>query len=242
MTPDEPPHDVGSWRVPDDARELVRDVEALHRERRAQQRRSRLARLLLTRRWQRYGLSGPLVVAVLIVVGLFGALLTLLRPSFPTEAGAAPLADPTARPGAIGGLLPLGAVTTPAGATRTRDLARPGVLLLVPVPCRCDDVLGPLVDQVRQASRDVRLLSTGAQDPDGRQVTALRGGPARGVTTSGVDEQGVLAAAYDSTPGAGITAVFVNPDGVVADVVRDVAPKQRLDGPVGRLSSRTHPS
>lgn len=226
----------GPVRAPDDARDLHRDVEALRRERRAHDRRQRLGRLLLTRRWHRYGLSGPLVLAVLVVVGGFGALMTLLRPNFPDRPAARPLASPSVAPGQVGGLLPEGPVTTPAGRTDVRALARPGVLLLVPTPCGCDPLLSGVVNQVLQVNRNVRLLSTGAQDPDGRGVTALRVGPARGLPTSGVDEQGVLTRAYDAR---GVTALFVAPDGVLVDVVRDVQPGQRLDAQVGRLQSRS---
>lgn len=241
MTPDEPGPDLGSVRVPDDARDLLRDVEALRRERRARSRRQRAGRLLLTRRWQRYGLSGPLVLAVLAVVGVFGALMTLLRPSFPAGSGPEPLAAPAVAPGQVGGLLPDTPVLTPVRTTTTRALARPEVLVLVPVPCRCDDVLSGVVDQVRQATRDLRLLSTGSADPAGREVAALKTGPARGLVDSGVDLQGVLHRTYDPTPAAGPTVLFVDPDGVVADVVRDVQPGQRLDGPVSRLQNRTRP-
>lgn len=241
MTPDEPAHDVG-WQVPDDARDLQRDVEALHRERRAARRRARLRRLMFTRRWDRYGLSGPLVVAILLVVGVFGGMMTLLRPSFPAESGAEPLARPTVPPGSLGGLLPEGPVTTPAGRTTTRALTRPGVLVLVPAPCDdCTAAVRSVVDQVRQATRHVRLVSTGAQDRDGRTVARLQREAGRGIPTVGVDERGVLARAYDRTPGAGVTAVFVNPDGVVADIVRDIGEDQRLDSAVGKLTARTHP-
>lgn len=241
MTPDEPGRDLGSVRVPDDARDLAHDVEALRRERRARARRQRAGRLLFTRRWQRYGLSGPLVLAVLVVVGVFGALMTLLRPSFPTGSGPEPLASPAVAPGQVGGLLPEGPVLTPVGTTTTRALARPEVLVLVPVPCRCDEVLSRVVDQVRQATRNIRLLSTGTADPAGREVAALKTGPARGLVDSGVDVQGVVHRAYDPTPAAGLTVLVVHPDGVVADVVRDVQPGQRLDGPVTRLQTRTGP-
>ena len=222
--------------VPDDARDLGRDVEALRRERRASDRRSRAGRLLVTGRYRRVGLSTPLIIAILVVVAGFGALMTVLRPSFPEPAGPQPLASPAVAPGGVGGLLPDGPVTTPAGPTTTRALPRPGVLVLVPVPCGCDPLLGGVVDQVLQVTRDVRLLSTGAQDPGGQAVRALRDGASRGLVTAGVDERGVLASAYGAR---GVTVVLVAPDGVVVDVVVDVRPGQRLDAQVGRLQSRT---
>lgn len=220
--------------VPDDARDLDRDVQALDRERRSARRRARAGRLLLSRRWGPHGLSGPLVVAVLLLVGGFGAMVTLLRPSFPSQPHSRPLAAPAAAVGQRGGLLPDGPVTTPAGPSTVRALGRPAVLVLVPVPCGCDDVIGQVVDQALQVTRAVRLLSTGAQDPDGAAVSTLRSRPARGIATSGVDERGVLAGTFAAS---GVTLLFVAPDGVVLDVVRDVRDGRRLDAEVGRLQA-----
>ena len=151
-----------------------------------------------------------------------------------------PLAAPSVAPGTVGGLLPDAPLLTPAGATTTRALPRPGALVLAPLPCEtgCRQVVGEVVGQLLQATRDVRLLTPGAADPEGRLATELRGGPARGLVTSGVDVQGVLAPAYGA---AGVTVVTVAADGVVLDVVRDVLPGRRLDAEVGRLLSSSPP-
>ena len=221
-------HRVPADRAPDDARELDRDVAALHRERRALRRAERRTALLTSRR----GLSAALVVGSLALVSIFGALLVVLHPSFPTRSPSRPLADPEEPAGQVGGLLPDGPVLTPAERTTVRALPRPGVLVLVPVPCACDAVLASVVGQAIQVTRAVRLVSTGAQDPTGAQASALRAGPARGLVTSGVDERGVVASAVGAR---GVTVVLVAGDGVIVDVVRDVQPTQRLDAPLGRL-------
>ena len=216
--------------VPDDARELERDVAALARERRALRRQQRFTELLRRRR----GLSALLVGGVLAVVAVFGALLVVLRPSFPERAPARPLASPTVPAGQVGGLLPDGPVLTPGRRTTVRELARPAVLVLVPIPCGCDEAVSSVVDQALQVTRTVRLLSTGRQDPTGVRVAALRTGPARGLALSGVDEQGVLATSFGST---GLTVLLVGGDGVVVDAVRDVRAGQRLDAALGRLQA-----
>lgn len=125
-------------RVPEDARDLEHDVAALRRERAAARRRDRARRLLLTRRWDSHGVSGPLVALALVVVLLFGAALALLGPRGTGSAlPARPLASPTAAVGAVGGLLP---DVTVAGAgvdprlARVRAL-RPGAVILVPPGC-----------------------------------------------------------------------------------------------------------
>lgn len=242
VVPDEPRPDgsgLPGVQVPDDARALFRDVEALERERRAARRRGRLGRLLGAGRPAR-PVSGRLVVAVLAVVALFATLPVLLQPRFSERAPPRPLASPSASPGTVGGLLPDAALLTPAGATTTRALARPGALVLAPVPCEaaCRQVLSDVVGQLLQATRDVRLLTPGPADPGGRLATELRGGPARGLITSGVDVQGVLAPAYGAV---GLTVLTVAADGVVLDVVRDVAVGRRLDAEVGRLLSNAPP-
>jgi len=223
-------HRVPADRAPDDARELDRDVAALHRERRALARAQRRTALLTSRR----GLSAALVVGALALVSIFGALLVVLHPSFPTRSPSRPLADPEEPVGQVGGLLPDGPVLTPATRTTVRGLPRPGVLVLVPVPCDCDAVVASVVGQAIQVTRAVRLLTTGAGDPAGERASALRTGPARGLATSGVDVEGVVASAVGAR---GVTVVLVAGNGVVVDVVRDVGATQRLDAPLGRLQA-----
>jgi hypothetical protein len=69
---DEPPLDV---QIPDDARELDRDVLAYHRELRARRRRSRLRRL-----WSPFAGQGtilPLLASILAVCLVAGAMLSV---------------------------------------------------------------------------------------------------------------------------------------------------------------------
>lgn len=69
---DEPPLDV---HIPDDARELDRDVLAYHRELRARRRRSRLARL--TSPFGGQGTVLPLLASILAVCLVAGAMLSV---------------------------------------------------------------------------------------------------------------------------------------------------------------------
>ncbi|HEX6854850.1 MAG TPA: hypothetical protein VF204_06100, partial [Streptosporangiaceae bacterium] len=71
-----PPIDI---EIPDDARELARDVQAYHRERRAARRRRRLGRLHgpLTKD----GLVLPLLAGCLVMVMISGVLLTVFSAS-----------------------------------------------------------------------------------------------------------------------------------------------------------------
>ena len=69
---DEPPLDI---QIPDDARELARDVLAYHRELRARRRRSRLRRL--ARPFAGQGALMPLLASILAVCLVAGAMLSV---------------------------------------------------------------------------------------------------------------------------------------------------------------------
>src|SRR5450756_1344019 len=93
--------------VPDDARELARDLQALQRERRSARRRTWVQRHLPGRRWHRCGIAPPLVVTALLFVALGTTLLAVLAYGRPARPTPRPLASqvPVA-PGTEGGLLP----------------------------------------------------------------------------------------------------------------------------------------
>ena len=69
---DEPPLDI---QIPDDARELDREVLAYHREKRAQRRRNRLRRL--TGPFSSHGTVMPLLASILAVCLVAGAMLSV---------------------------------------------------------------------------------------------------------------------------------------------------------------------
>jgi cytoskeletal protein RodZ len=69
---DEPPLDI---QIPDDARELDRDVLAYHRELRARRRRSRMRRLVAP--FARQGTVMPLLASILAVCLVAGAMLSV---------------------------------------------------------------------------------------------------------------------------------------------------------------------
>jgi len=91
---DEAPLDI---QIPDDARELDRDVLAYHRELRAQRRRNRLRRL--TGPFSGPGTVMPLLASILAVCLVAGAMLSVATFSPST----APADHPTTRPSATAG-------------------------------------------------------------------------------------------------------------------------------------------
>ena len=131
---DEPPLDV---QVPDDARELDRDVLAYHRELRARRRRSRLRRL--TSPFAGQGTILPLLASILAVCLVAGAMLSVAtfspatRPAnrpHPTAAASssqpAPLrTSPSVRPSPSGTLASSGSPGRTRGPATATDRQTP---------------------------------------------------------------------------------------------------------------------
>ena len=99
---DESPLDI---QIPDDARELDRDVLAYHREQRAKRRRNRLRRLAGP--LGGHGTLLPLLASILAVCLVAGAMLSVATFSPPTAPGT-PSHSPTAK-----------AASSPSATTRT---------------------------------------------------------------------------------------------------------------------------
>jgi hypothetical protein len=106
---DEPPLDI---QIPDDARELDRDVLAYHRELRAQRRRNRLRRL--TGPFAGQGTVMPLLASILAVCLVAGAMLSVA--TFSPTAPADHTTRPSATVGAVSPSPPRSHATAPAGA------------------------------------------------------------------------------------------------------------------------------
>ncbi len=142
-----PPVDV---EIPDDARELDRDVQAYRREQRAQRRRRRGGRLQTV--VSRDGMVMPLLICCLIFALITGTLLTFFTSTSLDQAGLAGSGTkPGGKPASPGASAPsLGPpVATPApalatapvqvaGRTRPVGTLGPAVLLVASKDCRCN--------------------------------------------------------------------------------------------------------
>jgi hypothetical protein len=209
--------------IPDDIRELDAEVHAFHREVRRERRRAWWMRHLFTRRWNRYGLSGPIVVLILAAVALVGSLMALLSPRPSPPPAQRPLArDAAATPGAIGGLLPATEVLVRGIRREVREL-RPAVLALLPRSCECDRTVESLFRQSREYQVEFYLVGPEAYAAELRRLAARTGNGSAAVV---VDASERLAAAYQP---AGVTAVLVDGAGVVTAVERNLLPGVRLE-------------
>ncbi len=211
---DLPPVDVV---IPDDAAELADEARAVHRELRSQRRRAFLTRVFRTRRWRRFGLSGPLIIAVLLAVALVASTLGVLRPR---QDGQPPPALPLAvandrTPGEPGGLVPAGTLVVD-GSTQPSHGLRPAVLAFPPAGCDCDEELDGVFRQVREFGLTMYLVGDSAT---AGEIIDAANGIGNGTAVPVVDGGGVLTAVYEDT---GLVVVLIHADGVVRTVVRDL--------------------
>jgi hypothetical protein len=207
-----PPVDI---EVPDDARELDRDVQAYQRELRALRRRRRAKKLYGP--LMRDGMVLPMLAGCLALTLLAGTLLTvftagpgtLSSPSTRRSARAGPSSP--ARPAAV---LPDAIVVVDGRLEPLRDLIGPVlVLALIPPRCRCFHDVSQLIIEAANAGAQPYLVGT--------RGTPVQGWTRRlGMETAHALEDSVngLPASYEP---ATLTAVVVRTDGSIADFVRD---------------------
>jgi len=201
-----PPVDV---QIPDDARELEREVQAYRRELRALRRRRRLQRL-----WAplaRHGLVMPVIAASLALTLLAGTLLTLFtagQAAFaPAGLGRRQAASGT---GHVGQPLPAANVLLNGVGTPLNGFTA-SVLAVVPPHCSCTAALRQLAAQA--AAVQARIILVGEH---GAQVAGLTRESGLRAARPAQDPGGVLVTAYHLT---GLTAILVRPDGLVAAII-----------------------
>ena len=224
-----PPVDI---EIPDDARELARDVQSYHRELRSRRRRHLAKRLYgpLTRD----GMVLPLLAGCLALTLVAATLLTVftarqptagLRPQRPAT-GTGPRAP--ARPGAA----LVRTILFEAGqATPLNTLPGPVVVLaLIPPGCRCLAELRKLTDAALHAKTSVYLVGVHNASLDG-----LTRHLALGATQALEDTHDQLPAPYNRV--ATLTAVVVRPDGTAQPVlVQDHGQGFQFDNDVRALA------
>lgn len=155
-----PPIDI---EIPDDARDLDRDVQAYHRELRVLRRRMRIRRL--TRPLTRHGMIIPLVAGCLALVLMSGTLLTLLAghqvTQTPVRTSAAPRTSPSSPPPSTPPKPLPDVPVTVDGKTVSLPKLVPAVLAWVPSACGCAMALRQLAGQAAAAHVGFYIVGTG---------------------------------------------------------------------------------
>jgi len=224
----EPGRDDGSLPpvnivIPDDARELDREVLAYHREQRARRRRQRMMRLF--RPFARRELGGhaailPLIATCVALSMLAGAMLSVFTSSpasAPTVAQSKPAATSPARTPATPSpaapaALPAGLTNLPNGTVQLDGKTVPvrrltsSALVLVPANCGCGPQLLQLADQGILARVQVYFVGDKAA---GAQLEGLTAHYGAGHAKAVYDTADVLDAAYHPD---GLTVLLVYSD------------------------------
>jgi hypothetical protein len=245
-----PPVDI---EVPDDARELDRDVQAYRRELRALRRRERRMRLHLPLTHD--GVVLPLLASVLVMALIAGTLLTVFtagpggelsdggaRPTAKataTSSGPTASSPPVSSPSVtakdsltakLGKRLPDKPVKINGAPAYLPDLA-PAVLLLIPARCNCAAAARQLVKQALAARLPIYLFASPGQAATVRGLTAQ----APGQVIAAKDTTRALSHAY---PHRGLTALLARQDGTVR-VASLPSPKFQLAQQLSVLGSAT---
>jgi hypothetical protein len=169
----EPGRDDGSLppaniEIPDDARELARDVLAYHRELRAKRRRERMRRVLrpLARvGFFRHGSIFPLIAACVALSLIVGTTLSVMT--------ARPVSSPTADvtpPGPA--RLPQDTVKVDGRFVSVGSLAD-SVLVLIPLSCGCGAVLSGIAKQAASARVTIYFVYAARNAEGAAQMATL---------------------------------------------------------------------
>jgi hypothetical protein len=228
--------------IPDDARELARDVLAYHREQRAKRRRERLLRMLgpLARLgFIRHGTIFPVIVTCVAMSMLAGAMLSVvtISPASAPTLDRSPLASAS---GHTTGTLPEDLVKLDGGLVPARSLTR-SVLVLIPLGCPvspgsdCGAVLAGLARQAAATRVVVYFVYNAANNDSLAELATLTTRYGGGVAKTVYDFSGLLFS--DFQPFA-VTALLVHGDATV-DVRRTFTPEFDLT-PALRSLNRTH--
>ena len=229
--------------IPDDARELARDVLAYHREQRAKRRRARLLRMLgpLARLgFIRHGTIFPVIATCVAMSMLAGAMLSVVTIS----PASAPTIDRSPRATASGNTtstLPEGLVKLDGGFVPARSLTR-SVLVLIPPGCPvapgsdCGAVLASLARQADATRVGVYFVYYAGDTGGLAGLATLTTRYGAGVAKTVFDISGLLF--RDFQPFV-VTALLVRGDATVVGVWRTFLPRFDLT-PALRSLSRTH--
>jgi hypothetical protein len=220
--------------VPDDARELDRDVIAYRREQRQRRRRERWGRL--GRPFTRYGIAAPFIASAVLIALISGVLMTVISPRPGPRAIQVPPTGPQRlRPGDVGSGLPAGNVIYRHKRVPVTELINvAGVVLVVPRECACDAAAHDVIRQAGGQRLQVWLVADDRTDKDDDDVARLADGAAPGAALLADDPDQVLSGTYRAT---GLTAVLVRTDRIVRKILKGLQPGRDLTADLRSLQT-----
>jgi hypothetical protein len=226
-----PPVDI---EIPDDARELYRDVQAYHRELRALRRHERSIRWRAP--FRRSGVAIPLLAGCLVValVAVMISAMFAQNPYFTGVSGGRQSSPSAGSTGAARSARSASPKVSPSSALSSQALPARGhlpgktinvagkqlrlrtvisaALAIVPANCGCRTAIGQLLEQAESAGVIVYLVGPrGSKVADLDRLVTPTARRARS-TRVATDYQNVLTSAY---PTAGLTVLLVDSHGLV---------------------------
>ncbi len=194
--------------VPDDARELFRDVLAYHRELRALRQRERWRQIVQPIR--RRGPILPLASGILLFALIAGVVLSVLSsgPFYSGGRGGTTTAATSVSTKSPAAALPAAALSSD-GRSVTLGTLRSAAIALVPAGCGCQSLLERLITQAGQAKVPVYLVG-----PAGiaNELAGLAGAAGPGQVITATDPANALGSAFRP---AGLTVLLVGARGAV---------------------------
>ena len=235
---DEPGHDGeirglppewGTIVIPDDLRELADEVVQVQAELAVTPSKASLR----SWRWQRSGLSGPLLALILFLVAAIGSLMVVVLPKPSRPPRREPLASSTVAVGVAGGLVPAISLAGDGSPSTSLRLFRPAVLLLSPVTClTCAAVRNQLVIAADETQLTVVWIT------ESKEAVTIPAGSRKGQLVSLADPAGTTRLAVPGASATGPTAVLVRSDGRIGQIVPNVANPSQLRPELAALTVR----
>jgi hypothetical protein len=224
-----PPVDI---EIPDDARDLDRDVQAYRRELRALRRSDRRVR------WHRSlgkeGVALPLLACCLILALITGTLLTVFTATSSNLTGlpgsaTAPATSGGPVPKMVGNqALPDATISVDGSAAVPVQALRPGMLVLVPPGCGCSAAFNWLAGVAAKARAPAYVIYTSATYAEVQQLYSGLNSQLHGLVrlAKQTGKQAVLSPAKvpAGIPADQLTAILVAPDRV-ATWVSQLSPR-----------------
>jgi hypothetical protein len=210
-----PPVDI---EIPDDARELDRDVQAYRRELRARRRSQRQGRW--RRSLSRDGVALPLLACCLVLALITGTLLTVFTATSNQSLGLPGSSNSAAtRPGTPvadmvrNQALPSAVLTVDGSSVPVRGIG-PDMLVLVPRRCDCAGTLNWLVEVASRARVPVFLIDTPATKPEVESLYRQVGSQLRWRVQLASETDNVLSPAKvpAGIPAGQLTAILLGPN------------------------------
>src|SRR4051812_36549626 len=150
--------------VPDDIRSLQAEIDAYHREVRADRWRRRREQLAGTWLWRRWSFPLGVLTGALALAATVVTLLAVDGAGRPAHPRAVPLAAPTLAPGHVGGLLPATTLTSTTGMRLDARALRPALIVLLPAHCDCAKLLDSLAAQAAEVQVQLAVIGAGPRD------------------------------------------------------------------------------